>query len=150
MTLILDSSKDSSLIIRYTLRRWVYKLFMTCGLWPVACGWLVTTQINGAKNYCVPMNKIERSPTTKLILSRTIKRRHLLYRYDYIKSIEKMLKHVNDVLGLVPMNPFVKVSIVSILRIYFKKHKHHNLTQRRYQHSQIQGRVYVFIIFAKP
>jgi len=90
------------------------------------------------------MNTIERSPTTKLILSRTIKRRHLLYRYDYMKSIEKMLKNVNDILGLVPMNTYVKVSIVSILRICFKKHKHHNLTQRRYRHSHVQGRIYVY------
>jgi len=94
------------------------------------------------------MNTIERSPTTKLILSRTIKCHHLLYRYDYIKSIEKMLKNVNDVLGLVSMNTYVKVSIVSILRICFKKHKHHNFTQRRYRHSQVQGRVCLLFLLS--
>jgi len=66
-------------------------------------------------------------------LNRTNKRRHFLYMYEYIKSTEKMLKNVNYVLGLVAMNTYVKFSIVSIFN--------HGLTQLRYRHSQVRGRL---------
>lgn len=59
-----------------------------------------------------------------------------------------MLKNINDVLGLVLMNPYVKVPILTVLRIYFNKHQ--NITQRRYHHSQIQGRQCLLYVFIKP
>ncbi|KAE9529622.1 hypothetical protein AGLY_011718 [Aphis glycines] len=45
---------------------------------------------------------------------------------------KKIMKHT----GLVLMNPYVKVPILTVLRIYFNKHQ--NITQRRLHHSQIQ------------
>jgi hypothetical protein len=51
-----------------------------------------------------------------------------------------MLKNLNDVLGFVLMNAYVKVPTLSVLRICFNRYKHHNITQRRYRHNQVQGR----------